>query len=271
MPKLPKIHSGKMENRMNFNIRARLKKKDVLIGTLVTVPVPEVAEIMAEVGYDWLFVDTEHGSFNAQGAQMILQAVDHRCPCVIRIPTNDEVWIKKALDIGAAGIIAPNVNSAKEAERIVKLCKYPPRGQRGVGIGRAHGYGLQFNEYVQKANDESAVILQAEHIDAVENISDIVQVPDIDAILIGPYDLSASMGKIGEINDADVQAAITSITKTCQNADIALGIFAVSAESAQPYLQSGFTLVAISTDCLHMAQGAGAVLSEINNFLKKAS
>jgi 2-keto-3-deoxy-L-rhamnonate aldolase RhmA len=254
---------------MNLNIRARLKKKDVLIGTLITVPVPEVAEIMAEVGYDWLFVDTEHGSFNARGAQGILQAVDHRCPCVIRIPSNDEVWIKKALDIGAAGIIAPGVNSAEEAERIVRLCKYPPRGCRGVGIGRAHGYGLQFNEYIDNANDEIAVILQAENTNAVENISDIVQVSDIDAILIGPYDLSASMGKMGNINDAEVQAAISKITKVCQDAGVPLGIFAGSAESAKPYLQRGFTLVAISTDCLHMAQGAGAALNEVKNFRNK--
>ena len=254
---------------MKFNIRKRLKKKEVLIGTLISIPVPEVAEIMAEVGYDWLFVDTEHGSFNARGAQGILQAVDHRCPCVIRIPSNDEVWIKKALDIGAAGIIAPGVNSAEEAERVVRLCKYPPRGRRGVGTGRAHGYGLQFNEYVANANDEIAVILQAENTSAVKNIADIVRVADVDAILIGPYDLSASIGKMGNINDAEVQAAISKITKTSQDAGVPLGIFAGSAESAKTYLQRGFTLVAISTDCLHMAQGAGAALNEVKKFCNK--
>ena len=82
---------------VKLNIRARLQQGDTLIGTLITIPAPEVAEIMAEIGYDWLFIDTEHGSFDAQSAQGILQAVDHRCPCVIRVPTNDEVWIKKAL------------------------------------------------------------------------------------------------------------------------------------------------------------------------------
>jgi len=248
---------------MNLNIRARLKKGDLLIGTLITIPAPEVAEIMAGVGYDWLFIDTEHGSFNAQSAQGILQAVDHRCPCVIRIPTNDEVWIKKALDIGAAGIIAPGVNSAAEAERIVRMCKYPPRGTRGVGIGRAHGYGLTFKDYVATANDEIAVILQAENTHAVENIAEIVQVPDVDAILIGPYDLSAGMGKMGHINDADVQAAIAAVTECCREAGIPLGIFADSAESAASFIEKGYTLIAISTDCLHMAQGAGAALKAV--------
>ena len=248
---------------MNLNIRARLQKGDTLIGTLITIPAPEIAEIMAEIGYDWLFIDTEHGSFDAQSAQGILQAVDHRCPCVIRVPTNDEVWIKKALDIGAAGIIAPGVNSAEEAERIVRMCKYPPRGTRGVGIGRAHGYGLKFKEYVAKANDDIAVILQAENTNAVENIAEIVQVPDIDAVLIGPYDLSASMGKTGRIDDAEVQAAIASVTECCRDAGIPLGIFADSAESAAPFIEQGYTLIAISTDCLHMVQGAGAVLKAI--------
>jgi len=245
---------------MNLNIRAHLKKGDLLIGTLITIPAPEVAEIMAELGYDWLFIDTEHGSFNAQKAQGILQAVDHRCPCVIRIPANDEVWIKKALDIGAAGIIAPGVNSAAEAEQIVRMCKYPSRGTRGVGIGRAQGYGLNFKEYVTTANDELAVILQAENINAVENISEIIQVPDVDAILIGPYDLSASMGKMGRTHDAAVQAAIASVTKCCREAGMPLGIFADSAESAAPFIEQGYTLIAVSTDCLHMAQGARKTL-----------
>jgi 2-dehydro-3-deoxyglucarate aldolase/4-hydroxy-2-oxoheptanedioate aldolase len=250
-------------NHMNLNFRKRLINGDVLIGTLITIPAPEVAEIMAEAGFDWLFVDTEHGAFNAQGAQSILQAVDHRCPCVVRIPSNEEVWIKKALDIGAAGIIAPGVNSAEEAEHIVRLCKYPPRGSRGVGIGRAHGYGLRFKDYVARANDEIAVILQAENTRAVDNIAEIVRVPDVDAVLIGPYDLSASMGKMGIINDAEVQAAITTVTASCKQAGVPLGIFADSAESAAPFIQKGYTLIAISTDGLHMAQSATAALKVI--------
>ncbi|MDJ0815336.1 MAG: aldolase/citrate lyase family protein, partial [Desulfobacterales bacterium] len=88
---------------MSSNFRSRLQKKELLVGTLITLAAPEVAEIMSEIGYDWLFIDTEHGPLDAQSAQGILQAVDHRSPCVIRIPANDEVWIKKALDIGAAG------------------------------------------------------------------------------------------------------------------------------------------------------------------------
>lgn len=250
---------------MNSNFRARLRNGDVLIGTLITIPAPEIGEIMSAIGYDWLFVDSEHAAYNARGAQGILQAADSRCPCVIRIPAKEEVWIKKALDIGAEGIIAPGVKSAEEAERIVRMCKYPPRGTRGVGIGRAHGYGLKFKEYVASANDRIAVILQVEDCDAVENIDAIVKVPDVDAVFVGPYDLSASMGKPGSVDDADVQKAVAKVAQSCKAAGVSPGIFADAAESARRYIQSGFSLVAVGTDCLSMVQGAGATL----NALKK--
>ena len=105
--------------------------------------------------------------------------------------------------------------------------------------------------------------MQAENTNAVENIAEIVQVPDVDAVLIGPYDLSASMGKMGRINDDEVQAAIASVTKCCRDAGMPLGIFADSAASAAPFIEQGYTLIAISTDCLHMAQGARSTLKAI--------
>ncbi len=248
---------------MNSNFRAGLKDGDVLIGTLITMPVPEIAEIMIEVGFDWLFVDTEHAPFNAEGALKILQTAGERCPCVVRIPAHHEVWVKKALDIGADGIIVPQANSAQEAEQIVRLCKYPPRGSRSVGIGRAHKYGLGFKEYVEKANDEIAVILQAENIRALKNISEIVRVPGIDAIFIGPYDLSASMGKIGNVTDPDVRKAIATIAECCLNAGLRVGIFVDTAETAATFIQQGFTLIAISTDGLYMALGAKETLNSL--------
>jgi len=218
---------------------------------------------MAAVGFDWLFIDSEHSPFNAHGAQIILQAAGFACPCVVRVPAHDEVWIKKALDIGADGIIAPQVNSAADAEAIVGRCKYPPGGTRGVGIGRAHKYGLEFKAYMQRANDEIAVILQAETAQAVKNISEIVKVPGIDAIFIGPYDLSASLGKMGQLNDPEVKQAMAAIAETCKEAGIRLGIFGVTAEAVEPFLQQGFTLLAIGSDGLHMAQSAKQILSSL--------
>jgi len=257
------FHKGKWENWMKSDFRRRLLRGDVLVGTLITISSAEVAEIMAEVGFDWLFVDTEHSAFNAYGAQKILQAAGPTCPCVVRVPANDDVWIKKALDIGASGIIAPQVNTAADAEAIVRMCKYPPEGSRAVGIGRAHKYGLAFNDYMARANDEIAVILQAETQQAINNISEIVKVPGIDAIFIGPYDLSAGLGKMGQLTDPEVKQAIETIAAACQSAGVRLGIFSATADAVSPYIQKGYTLLAVGTDGLHMAQSAGDALKTL--------
>ena len=248
---------------MKSDFRKRLLGGDVLVGTLITIPSAEVAEIMAGVGFDWLFIDTEHSPFNAHAAQTILQAAGQNCPCVVRVPANDEVWIKKALDIGADGIIAPQVNSAADAEAIVRMCKYPPDGTRSVGIGRAHQYGLGFNQYMERANDETAVILQAETAQALENITEIVKVSGIDAIFIGPYDLSASLGKMGQLTDPEVKQAIQTIAEACKKAGVRLGIFGATAEAVEPFIQQNFTLLAIGTDGLLMAQTAKEILKAI--------
>ena len=248
---------------MKSNFRKRLINGDVLVGTLITIPSAEVAEIMSAVGFDWLFIDTEPSPFTARGAQTILQAAGQNCPCVVRVPANDEAWIKKALDIGANGIIAPQVNSAADAEAIVRMCKYPPDGTRGVGIGRAHTYGLEFAQYMERANDEVAVILQAETARALKNISEIVKVPEIDAIFIGPYDLSASLGKMGQLADPEVTQAIQTIAEACKKAGVRLGIFGATAEAVEPYIRQDFTLLAIGTDGLLMAQSAREILKAL--------
>ena len=201
---------------MAHDFRQRLRSGKRLIGTMVTLSTPSTAEILAEVGYQWLFVDAEHGPLETAELLGILQAVSDRVPCVIRVPKNDDGLIKKALDLGAAGIIVPNVNSADEAAAVVDAARYAPEGSRGVGLARAHGYGLSFAEYVENANDHIAVIVQAEHKDAVENIEAIASVPGVDAVLLGPYDLSASLGKMGEISDPVVTAAIDRITEACK-------------------------------------------------------
>ncbi len=240
----------------------KLRNGEPLIGTMVSLPSAEVTEILAETGFDWLFIDAEHGPFDPHDAQGMLQAAGE-CPCIIRVPAGDEVWIKKALDIGAAGIIVPQVNSAEHAERLVRMCKYPPEGVRGVGLARAHRYGINFEGYLENANRETAVILQAEHKDAAANIESIVKVPGIDAILIGPYDLSASLGKIGQITDPEVKGMIDHIMRVCHAADVKLGIFGVTPDAVLPYYREGFTLITVGVDSLFIVKSATEALNEV--------
>lgn len=245
------------------NFANRIRSGEVLTGTLVSLPSPEICELLANLGYDWLFIDAEHGAFNPQQAQSMLQAAAPT-PCVIRVPDGETVWLKKALDIGAAGIIVPQVHNSAQAREIIKHCKYAPAGDRGVGIGRAHKYGIDFERYLEKANEETAVILQAESCEAVDNINDIANLKGVDAILIGPYDLSASLGKPGEINHPTVQSAIEKIMKGCQDANVSMGFFGVSAEAVLPYKEKGFTLLTVGVDTTFLIKSASQTLSEMN-------
>jgi 2-keto-3-deoxy-L-rhamnonate aldolase RhmA len=248
---------------MKHQVRARLRAGELLVGPVVTLPAPEVTEILSGLGFDWLFIDAEHAPLGMSDVQGLLQATGDRCPCLVRVPAGEEVWIKQALDVGAAGIIVPQVHSAEQAEGVVRLCKYPPEGRRGVGIARAHEYGLRFSDYVASANRDLAVVVQAESAEAVNNINSVVQVPGIDAVLIGPYDLSSSLGKTGELADPVVTDAITAVTEACLSAGTRLGVFGLNAAAVQPYIERGFTLIAVGIDVLFLSSAASVVLSEL--------
>jgi 2-dehydro-3-deoxyglucarate aldolase/4-hydroxy-2-oxoheptanedioate aldolase len=222
----------------------------------VTLATPEIAEILAGLGFDWLFIDAEHSPMSMHDAQALLQAAGPSCPCLVRVPAGEEVWIKKALDIGASGLIIPQVHSAEQADRVVSLCKYPPQGSRGVGVARAQGYGSRFREYVATANEQLAVVIQVESAEAVRNIGSIAGVPGIDAVLVGPYDLSASLGKPGELSDPAVHGAIAAVAETCLNAGVRLGAFGADASAVQPFVDQGFTLIAAGIDTLFLSGAA---------------
>ncbi|MBI4006054.1 MAG: 2,4-dihydroxyhept-2-ene-1,7-dioic acid aldolase [Gammaproteobacteria bacterium] len=245
----------------NKSFADRLRSGELLIGCLVSLNSPAITEILAEAGFDWLFIDTEHGAFNPEQAQSMLQAAG-QCPCVIRLPSGDEIWIKKALDIGAAGIIAPQVHTPEQAKQIVQYCKYSPEGSRGVGIGRAHKYGMAFEDYINAANKQTAVILQAESQQAIDNIESIANIAGVDAIFIGPYDLSASLGCIGKVSDPKVREAINKAANSCQRAGIRLGIFGVSTDAVKPYIEKGFTLITVGVDTLFVIKSAKEILAE---------
>jgi len=253
---------------MSEHFRQRLKNGETLLGTMVTLPTAATAEILADIGFDWLFLDAEHGSLEYSDIEGILQAIGDKVACMVRLPAAEEMPVKKVLDLGAAGIIAPQVNTVEHARDIVRFARYSPEGSRGVGLGRAHGYGMRFAEYMETANDSVAVLVQAEHIDAVECIESIVQIEGLDGIMLGPYDLSASMGKMGEINDPEVTGAIDRIHQACQSAGIAIGYFGVSAEAVRPYQQKGYNLILAGVDTLHLGGGARGLLKELRSILE---
>lgn len=245
------------------NFRARLKAGETLLGTMVTLPTAATAEILVDAGFDWLFIDAEHGPLDIGDILGIVQAVGDRVACIVRVPQCDEGWIKRVLDLGAHGIIVPQTNTPEQVATVVNHARYSPAGTRGVGLGRAHGYGFRFNEYVESANDQVTVIVQAEHRLAVDNIDTIVQVDGIDAVLLGPYDLSASLGKMGDITDHEVVDGITRVIKTCQSVSIPVGSFGVSGDAVKSYADQGCSLLVAGVDVLFLGGGARRMWAEV--------
>ena len=248
----------------DLQFRQQLLAKHTLIGTLVSIPSPEIVELLSFSGFDWLFLDAEHGAFGPAKIISLLQAA-HDCPCLVRVPGPDESWIKKVLDAGAAGIIVPQIGNARQARDVIDFAKYPPRGKRGVGLGRAHKYGRNFAAYLQNANQETVVVLQAENQAAIDNIDEIATVSGVDAILIGPYDLSASLGHTGDVMHTAVQSAIQQICQACHSHDTRLGIFGVCAADVEPYKKLGFTLLTVGVDTLFIDSAASSELAALRD------
>lgn len=245
------------------DFRARVRRRELLIGPLVTLADPAVAETFALAGCDWLWLDLEHAPLGLGHLQRHVQAVAGRCGTVVRVPWNDPVHVKRVLDIGCDGVIVPQVRSAEEARQAVAAARYPPAGVRSVGIARAQQYGMKLQECVSTANDAVAVIVQIEHVDALPHVADVLTVPGVDAVIVGPYDLSASMGKPGQITHPDVAAAVASIADACNRHGMPWGAFAPDVDSARVQIGRGATLVALATDTMYLWRGARAALAEL--------
>ncbi len=233
---------------MEAEFRKRLAKRERLIGILLTLPSPEIAEICADAGLDWLFLDMEHGLLDIKDVQRIVQAVGKRCASLVRIPENEEIWVKKTLDTGADGIIIPHINTAEEAAQAIRWGKYPPTGCRSVGISRAQRYGANLSESIETANRDTLFVVQTEHIEAVRNIEAILNTEGIDAVFIGPYDLSASMGKLGMVEDEDIKEAIKTIRNACARHGTPSGIFVRDPEGTKRALADGYSLICCGVD-----------------------
>jgi 2-keto-3-deoxy-L-rhamnonate aldolase RhmA len=181
----------------------------------------------------------------------------------VRLSRSDEISIKRALDAGAAGIMVPQVNSAAHARLVVSYAKYAPMGSRGIGLNRASMYGLDFADYLASANEGTTVVVQAENVDAVENIEEICEVEGIDAVLIGPYDLSASMNRTGRLDDREVQAAIAHVRDTCRARGVRLGFYGITPDLVTPRIAEGYNLLCCSADIALLAAGARELVATL--------
>jgi len=246
-----------MPDTPNTRFRDRLARREPLLGTLLTLPSPEIAELLGGAGFDWLFIDMEHGLLEFEVVQRMVQAAGPACPCLVRVAHNEPILIGKALDTGAAGLIVPHVGSPEEARAAVRAAKYPPLGTRSIGVGRAQGYGRRLQEAIAGDNEATVVVAQIEHADAVPQMEEIVGVRGVSAVFIGPFDLSASFGKPGEIDAPDVRQAIEAIVAACAARALPCGLFTGGGEAARRAFAEGHSLVCAATDTLLIGDAAG--------------
>ncbi len=245
---------------MTPTFKQRLQAGETVVGPILALPCPDVADLLSRVGFDYLWIDLEHSPMDVGDAQMLIQAAGDRCPCIIRVPEVSEAWIKKALDTGCDGIVIPQIRSAAEARAAVAWCQYPPAGRRGAAFTRAHGFGLSFAEYVDRANTDVAIILQVEHIDAVDDIDALLLTPGVAALFVGPFDLSGSMGLLGQVGHTDVQAAIDRVVRAGRAAGMPLGLFVADPAAAPAAVGRGFNMIAVGTDMSYLLNAGRAAL-----------
>lgn len=235
-------------------IRNKLKNKRISVGTWMQIPHPSIAEILGKAGYDWVAIDLEHGAISSGKLPDLCRAIElgNTLP-IVRLAQGTLINCKTALDSGAGGIIIPMIENAKQLIDCIQWSSWPPRGIRGVGFSRANLFGKEFQSYKEEAT-QPLIIAQIENIIAVNNLAEILAVPGLDAIMIGPYDLSASMGIIGNFESAEYKNTIYKIQNMAIQFGIPHGIHVVSPDPLEllDRKEEGYQFIAYSIDAVFL-------------------
>lgn len=253
-------------------LKAKLKKNQLTVGSWITLGHTSVAEIMAKAGFDWLTIDMEHSVITLDVAQQLIQVIEgNNVVPLVRVGENNPNLIKRVMDAGAYGVIVPMINTREDAERAVRAVKYPPVGTRGVGLARAQGYGTKFHEYASAVNPESVVIIQVEHIDSVRNLESILSVRGIDGCIIGPYDISGSLGVPGNFDHPDVLKAVKRVEEVCRKRKVPLGTHVIPPDYKQVLekVSRGYTFLAFSLDSLFLGNVVKEQVEKLKSSIRK--
>jgi 4-hydroxy-2-oxoheptanedioate aldolase len=236
-------------------------------GAWVTISDAAAAAIICNCGYEWLIIDAEHHPFNPEKIREIVSVVRARKGVpIVRVPVNDPAVIKQALDFGAEGVVVPLLHTAADAQEAVAACRYPPDGIRGFNPVNASNFFHDIDDYLKTINDRVVVILQVEHVDAVSNLDGILATPGLSGILIGPADLSYSMGYALQPGHPQVQAAIQTTISKCNAAGIPVGIsIGGTPEELASFIRRGMNFMLIGFDYEWIAQAGKARLNQMRS------
>ncbi len=246
------------------DLRAKLQNGQISLGSWLQIPSADVAEIIAQCGYDWLVIDMEHGSIDISDLPHLLRAIKVNSYninplALVRVPKAKTMYIRRALDAGADGLIFPMIQSRCQLDDAIAAACYPPLedhkeskvlGLRGQGFCRANGYGKYFTKYNENQAQNLIFVAQIEHIDAINNLEDIITHPRLDAIIIGPYDLSASMQITGQFSHVKFTQALEKIQITCKQANLPFGIHIVhpNPDELKNAIKMKYTFIAYGLD-----------------------
>jgi len=252
------------------SLKNKLKNNELTLGSWITIGNSSVVEVMATAGFEWLCIDMEHTSIDLATAKMLITTIHaNDMKALVRVSKNEEVAIKKVMDMGADGVVVPMIKNKLEAQMAIDFVKYPPVGKRGVGLYRAQNYGIGFEEYKKWVDEEAVIIAQIEHIEAVNNIEDIITTDGIDGIIIGPYDLSGSMGYPGEYHRDDVKKAIAKVLQVCKAHNFPSGFHVIESDPSklQERIAEGCTFLAYSLDFFFLGDSARMGMKKIKDNL----
>jgi 2-keto-3-deoxy-L-rhamnonate aldolase RhmA len=250
----------------------KIREGELTVGSWITLAHPAIAEIMSKAGFDWLAVDLEHSVITIREAEELIRVINlSGVTPLVRLTSNDPNQIKRVMDAGSHGVIVPMVNSVEDAIKAVSAVKYPPVGKRGVGLARAQGYGNQFKEYLEWQKNSAIVIVQVEHIDAVNNLEDIFSVEGVDGYIIGPYDLSGSLGVPGQFDHPDFLAAMDRVKTVAKKMKMTGGIHVIEPDPDQleQRIDEGYKFIAYSLDIRMLDVACRKGLQNINNLKGK--
>lgn len=237
-------------------IRESFRGREPLIGGWTSLAHPSISEMFCSIMRpDFLGIDIEHGTISQEQSQRIIAAAQaNGTACLPRIASHNPEMIKRLLDSGASGIIVPMVDTPEELEKIVAACKYPPVGKRSYGVARAQGYGAGFDDYVRSWNEKGTLIIQIESIASVDNIDALVSQEPVDGVMMGPYDISGSLGIPGELDHPKVRRACERVVEACQKHGKSCGtqIVEPTEENVKTAFQNGFTFAVLASDIFLM-------------------
>lgn len=256
----------------DHTLKTKLKNNELTIGSWITIGHPSVIEVLSNAGFDWLTIDMEHTTIDYSTVQTLISIIQSKgMSALVRICKNEEVYIKRVLDAGADGVIVPMINNADDAKKAVEFVKYPPEGKRGVGLYRAQKFGFGFEEYKKWLSDNVVIIAQIEHFEAVNNIEEIISTKGIDGVIIGPYDLSGSMGIPGEFDDPKVVSVLETFEKACKENNFPMGFHVIEPNSklVEEKVSKGYNFIVFSTDFFFMGRKAHEEIIDLKKRLKQ--